>query len=800
MSKKYICIHGHFYQPPRENAWIEEIEIQESASPFHDWNERISHECYGPNAVARILNEKGKIENIVSNYSRMSFNFGPTLLSWLEQKAPRIYRQIIDADKESMARYSSHGSAMAQVYNHIIMPLALRRDKETQVEWGILDFEKRFERKAEGMWLAETAVDTETLEVLAENGIKFTVLAPYQAKRYRKKETDNWTDGIDTKNAYVCNLPSGKSINLFFYDGKHSQGVAFDGYLNDGKYFSNALKGALDDRKESQLVNIATDGESYGHHHKNGEMALAYCMDQIEKDPDIHLTNYSQFLELADEIYEVEINENTSWSCSHGIERWRSDCGCQTGGKQGWNQKWRSGLRESLDWLNDEFALIFESGMASYNNDCWGLRNLYYQVFSNRSTQNIDIFFKSNFKDSISERDKTIIIRLLEMQKLSEYMFTSCAWFFNEVSGLETMQVLQYANRGIQLAEEVSGVKLEKRFESRLQKIKSNIIEYGTLKDIYIKWVCSKRLSLTQIGMAYAVGAIFDDNAHMLSVTNYNCVSEILKRKKAGKNLVMVSGITHVNSRVTLSHKKFSFAVIYMGNHHLVGGTSNNVSTSHFNKINKQLNVLFEEANLSGIIDNIKRNFTERTFSFFQLYRDQQVNLINHIIKGKVISAFNSYEKIYNSSYSLLNLMHNNGLVIPGLLKNNLLAVFQYKLEDIFEGNGELIPVGRLKRYVGEVSKWNAELKKERISYLASKKITHLLFIYSHLGQKPHLVTNFIETLELLYSIDIYPDIKILQERVFRMLNVITLSDEIKEQTLQLARLIDLDVPELLEG
>ena len=797
MSKKYVCIHGHFYQPPRENAWIEEIELQESAAPFHDWNERITHECYGPNAVARILNEEGKIENIVSNYARMSYNFGPTLLSWLEQKSPKIYQQIIDSDRESMIHYGGHGSAMAQVYNHIIMPLANRRDKETQVKWGIADFEKRFSRKPKGMWLAETAVDTETLEVLAENDIKFTVLAPYQAKRFRKTGDKNWIDGIDNKQAYTCNLPSGKKINLFFYDGKHSQGIAFNGYLNNGKHFANELMDAFDERKEDQLVHVATDGESYGHHHKNGEMALAYCMDQIDKDADIQLTNYSQFLELVEVIYEVEINEDTSWSCAHGIERWRSDCGCNTGGKPDWNQKWRSGLRESLDWLNNEFSAIFEKGMAVYSDDWWGLRIKYYEVFSDRSPQNIERFFKQNFEEPLSDKDKTIIIRLLEMEKLSEYMFTSCAWFFSEISGIETMQVLQYADRGIQLAEELSDIKLDERFKEKLQLIKSNITEYGTAKDIYEKWVNTKRLSLTQIGMSYAVSALFDDNAHLLSVLNYNCKSEILKRKKAGKNLIMVSGITHVNSRVTLSHKEFSFAVVYMGNHHLVGGTSNDVSMENFDKINKQLNVLFEEANLSGIIDNIKTNFTERTFSFFHLYKDQQVNLINYIIQDKVKAGIESYERIYNSSYSLLNLMHNNELTIPGILKNNLLAVFQYKLEEIFEGNGELIPISRLKRYTAEVSKWNADLKKERISYLASKKITHLLHTYEHLSQKPDLIINFIDTIELLNSIDIHPHIEFLQERVFRMLNTIILSGEIKTSTLKLAALINIEIPKL---
>jgi alpha-amylase/alpha-mannosidase (GH57 family) len=262
---KFICVHGHFYQPPRENAWLERIEFQDSAAPYHDWNERISHECYGPNAVSRILSDDRRIVDIVNNYAKMSFNFGPTLLSWMENERPKTYAQILEADWLSQKHFGGHGSAMAQVYNHIIMPLANRRDKESQVQWGIRDFEKRFGRFPEGMWLAETAVDTETLEVLAEAGIKFTILAPRQAKQFRDLSKKRWNEGVDTKNAYICNLPSGKTINLFFYDGERSQSVAFKGLLQDGREFARYLVEGFDNRSENQLVHIATDGESYGH-------------------------------------------------------------------------------------------------------------------------------------------------------------------------------------------------------------------------------------------------------------------------------------------------------------------------------------------------------------------------------------------------------------------------------------------------------------------------------------------------------------------------------------------------------
>ncbi|HMP99623.1 MAG TPA: glycoside hydrolase, partial [Cyclobacteriaceae bacterium] len=334
---KYICIHGHFYQPPRENAWLEEIEVQDSAHPYHDWNQRINAECYAPNTASRILSEHSVISQIVNNYSRISFNFGPTLLSWMERFDKETYQAIIEADRESRNLFSGHGSAMAQVYNHMIMPLANRADRETQVIWGIKDFQHRFGRYPEGMWLAETAVDTETLEILAEHKIKFTLLAPRQAKAFRKIGEENWdyldTAGINTDRAYLVNLPSGKKIAVFFYNGGISQEVAFNGLLNDGKQFAKRMIGAIrKEEAEPQLVNIATDGESYGHHHKHGDMALAYCIDENIREKSVSITNYAEFLEKFPPTYEAQIFENSSWSCVHGVERWRADCGCNSGG------------------------------------------------------------------------------------------------------------------------------------------------------------------------------------------------------------------------------------------------------------------------------------------------------------------------------------------------------------------------------------------------------------------------------------------------------------------------------------
>ena len=341
--ERYICIHGHFYQPPRENAWLESIEVQDSAYPYHDWNERITAECYAPNTASRILDGEGYITKLVNNYSKISFNFGPTLLSWLKDNHSDIYQAILEADRLSQENFSGHGSAMAQAYNHMIMPLANRRDKYTQVVWGIADFGHRFGRKPEGMWLPETAVDLETLDIMAEEGIKFTVLAPTQASRVRRIGADDWEDvsdaSIDPTMAYRLNLPSGREIALFFYDGPISRNIAFEDTLDSGEKFAYRLTDAFSEERDwPQLVHIATDGETYGHHHRFGDMALAFALEYIEANNLAAITNYGEYLEKNPCTYEVEIFENTSWSCTHGVERWRSDCGDNSGGNPNWNQ------------------------------------------------------------------------------------------------------------------------------------------------------------------------------------------------------------------------------------------------------------------------------------------------------------------------------------------------------------------------------------------------------------------------------------------------------------------------------
>ncbi|MBI3323445.1 MAG: DUF3536 domain-containing protein [Candidatus Omnitrophica bacterium] len=465
IATRFVCIHGHFYQPPRENPWLEEIEPQPSARPYRDWNERITAECYAPNAAA-------------GNYAKISFNFGPTLLSWLERKRPQVYQGILEQDRESRQRFSGHGSAIAQVYNHMILPLANRRDRVTQVIWGMRDFERRFGRKPEGMWLPETAVDLETLEILADQGISFTILAPHQAARVRAPG-GGWRDAgdgqVDTTRAYAAPLPSGRGINLFFYHGRISRAVSFEGLLRDGRQLAHRLEGALSAGPPGpQLVHIASDGENYGHHHPSGEKALAACLQALEAEGTARLTNYGEFLAAHPPAQEAQILEKSSWSCTHGIDRWWSDCGCRTGKHPHWNQAWRTPLRNALDWLRDAVAPLYEAKAGELLRDPWAARDRYIDVVLDRSAESAAGFFREQAARPLAEPERLAALKLLELQRSAMLMYTSCGWFFDDIAGIEAVQVLQYAGRAIQLGEELFAQPLEPRFLEILGAARSN--------------------------------------------------------------------------------------------------------------------------------------------------------------------------------------------------------------------------------------------------------------------------------------------------------------------------------------
>ncbi|MBN8578390.1 MAG: DUF3536 domain-containing protein [Cytophagales bacterium] len=721
-ANRYVCIHGHFYQPPRENAWLEVIELQDSAHPYHDWNERITAECYEPNATSRILDDGGVIKNIVNNYSRISFNFGPTLLSWMEAYAPETYAAILEADRASMRNFGGHGSAIAQVYNHMIMPLANRADKETQIRWGIRDFESRFKRKPEGMWLAETAVDTETLEMLAAQDINFTILAPRQAKAVRKTGASEWHEvndrTVNTTKAYRCNLPSGKSMVLFFYEGDISQGIAFNGLLNDGKGFAERLLANLDESDlEPQLVHVATDGETYGHHHKHGEMALAFCLDYIEKDTRARLTNYAQFLELNPPEDEAQIQENSSWSCVHGVERWRDNCGCNSG-KPGWHQQWRKPLREALDWLRDAALTIFEQEGSKVLRNVWAARNDYINVVLKRSEENVKRFLKDH---AHSEASANRILRIMEMQRHAMLMYTSCGWFFDEISGIETAQVLQYACRVIQLANQIGDVDLEPEFIRLLEQAPSNVAHYQTGGGVYAKAVLPARTNLQRVGIHYAVASVFEDEPESLLVFNYSTSNESFIKKEAGEQK-LVLGITKVKSLVTRSEKKFAFAVIYLGKHNIIGNISLDMEPDKFAGMQFRMVKAFEEGRLGDIIGLMQMYFGPEKYTIWHLFQDEKRKILDMIAQESMAELENSLRKSYNQDYPLINALANNTIPIPTTYKTVFEYVLNADLKKTFES--DKINIKEMERIVAELARWNLKIEDPgKLARLAGESI-----------------------------------------------------------------------------
>ncbi len=668
--ERYVCIHGHFYQPPRENPWLETVELQDSAYPFHDWNERIAAECYAANSTSRILNVDGRIEKIVNNYKRISFNFGPTLLSWLEEKDPDVYRAILEADRESRKRFSGHGSALAQVYAHAILPLANARDKHTQVLWGIRDFERRFGRKPEGMWLPETAVDRESLEILRKHGVRFTILAPHQASRVRKRGGRDWQDvsggRIDPTIPYEARLPSGQRIALFFYDGPVARAVAFERILENGQLFAERLVGAFpeDPSPAARLVHIATDGETYGHHHRWGEMALSSALQHLDSNGGVRITNYGEFLELHPPNHEVEIVESTSWSCVHGIERWRRNCGCNSGGYPDWNQEWRAPLREALDGVRDELAARFEEKGRALLKHPWVARDDYIEVILNRSRENVSGFLGRHAKRKLSRAQEIDALKLLEIQRHALLMYTSCGWFFDEISGIETVQVLQYAGRALQLSGELFGDGLESRFLERLEGCRSNLPEHRDGRRVYEKFVRPAMLDLPRVGAHFAVSSLFETYEERARLFCYEVEKEDFRSLHSGEARLAM-GKVKITSAITQEEGRCSFGVLHLGDHNVSGGIREYRGEEAYAAFLREIGEPFRRADLPETLRAIDRTFGSGTYSLKFLFRDQQRRILKTLLRKSEAEALSAYRRAYEQNAPFLRFLSEVGHPIP---------------------------------------------------------------------------------------------------------------------------------------
>jgi alpha-amylase/alpha-mannosidase (GH57 family) len=691
--ERYICIHGHFYQPPRENAWLEFVELQDSAYPYHDWNQRITAECYAPNGTSRILDGYRNILKITNNYAHISFNFGPTLLAWMADMEPETYQTILQADKESQERFSGHGSAIAQAYNHAILPLCNPRDKYTQIAWGIRDFEYRFGRAPEGMWLPETAVDLETLGILASFGIRFTILSPFQAKRIRKLRGRAWRDAsgakIDPSMPYTVRLGGGKSIAVFFYDGPVSQGIAFERLLEKGENFAQRLLSAFsDERPWPQIVHIATDGETYGHHHKQGEMALAYALHHIEENNLAKLTNYGEYLAAHPPTHEAEIWERSAWSCSHGVERWNSNCGCSSGGHPNWNQEWRGPLRQAFDWLRDTISSRFENRARDIFRNPWEARNDYIQIVLDRSEKAVTDFFSRHATHDLSLEEKIVGLKLMEMQRHAMLMYTSCGWFFDELSGIETTQVIQYAARALQLFQEIFGEVIEPEFLDRLELAKSNIRENKDGRVIYERFVRPAMVDWKKVAVHYGLMSLFLPYPDEAKVYCFRVQLQDSQRVESGRSKLVV-GRVKVTSEITQESELLSFGALHLGDHLMNCGVSA-FDEDSYEALKREIIEPFNGADFPQVIRIFDRSFGDSNYSLRSIFHDDQRTILNTILRSGMEEAEAGYRQIYETHAPMMRFVTDLAIPLPRsfsaaaefALNSSLRTAFE-QLEDV---------------------------------------------------------------------------------------------------------------------
>jgi alpha-amylase/alpha-mannosidase (GH57 family) len=726
---RFVCVHGHFYQPPRENPWLDEVEVQDSARPWHDWNERVHAECYEPNTASRIVEPDGRIREIVNNYSRISFNFGPTLLRWLRDKAPDTYAAIRRADLQSRERYQGHGSALAQAYNHMILPLANDRDRETQVAWAREDFRDHFQRDPEGFWLPETAVDIPTLEVLARYGFRFTILAPHQAAQVRPVAGGEWQDvrggRVDPTCAYRVVLPSGTPFSVFFYDGPISHAVAFERLLDNGERFARRLLQGFsgpgsEKRTWDPLVHIAIDGETFGHHHRHGDMALAYALHWLESSHEASLTNYGAYLERHPPDWEVEIVPGTSWSCAHGLGRWKEDCGCRTGARPEWHQKWRGPLREALDWLRDALAPRFEAAFRELGIDPWEARQKYIRILNDPSEGSRARFLAEIIPRSLSSEETVRAWKLLEMQRHALLMYTSCGWFFDDISGVEAVQVLEYAARALQLAQELFGVSLQEEFLSRLERAPGNLEEYRNGRLVFEKLVTPMQVDLLKVVAHYAANSLFESIPTSAPVYAYD-LEELTSRRWKAADTELRMGVARVRSRWTQETADLSFGVLYLGGLHLEGGVRTHRGPEAFDDLARRAGRAFEQGSLAEVFRILATEFDGLQYSLSTLFREEQRRVVGLILRRSLEEAEGDARRIYRTQAPLVRFLAERRAPLPPLFRATAEFILQSDLRRAMELETPDLP--RVGEILEEIRQWDVPVTAEAVGFAPRRAV-----------------------------------------------------------------------------
>jgi len=668
----YVVLHGHFYQPPREDPWLNRIERQPSAHPFHDWNERILAECYRPNAFARILDEQGQVVRIVNNYEFMSFNFGPTLLAWLEEHDVEVYQRILAADRLSAERLEGKGNAIAQVYNHVILPLANERDKYTQIRWGIADFQHRFGRFPEGMWLAETAIDAATVKALVDCGIRFVILAPSQAQRIRPLGQTEWIDvsqgQIDPSRPYRCFTPDrGGYLDVFFFDGPISRDLGFGDIAYSTQALAERLQLAIRPDREVQLINCATDGETFGHHKRGTERTLAYAFCEEFPRRGWQVGNYAHFLSHHPPTWEVQLKPVTAWSCAHGVGRWSRDCGC--GAVPGWHQRWRQPLREALNWLRDQLAEIYETEAKAYLRDPWLARDRYIEVILDRERR--EAFLQEHQSHRLTAEDRVQVLRLLEMQRYSQLMFTSCGWFFEELARPEGVQILRYAARAIELAAAATKVDLEEEFLLRLSKAPSNLELYKDGRGVYQALVRPRRVSpqrlVAQHAMLSLVNGVPRSSGYVLEPVDQE------ERLAIGGSTLLV-GRVKLSFPTTSEEHDLTYALLHLGGWDFQCGVKPFPGQRGYEQLKASL--LSSSRSRIQLVLTLQELLGPETFDLNALTEEDRQQMLRWLTQDTLERLAQLYRQTYLENYGVLMAFRADGLPIP----EELLAAAQITL------------------------------------------------------------------------------------------------------------------------
>ena len=670
MADRAVAIHGHFYQPPRENPWLEAVEVQDSAAPYHDWNERVTAECYAPNTAARRVDSANRILDIVTNFEKISFNVGPTLMTWLERHAPDVYARVLDADRLSAQGRNGHGNAIAQIYNHMILPLATRRDKVTQTRWGLADFRHRFGREPEGMWLPETAADDESLEVLAEAGVKFTILAPHQAWRIRRIGGDGWEevhDRVDPSRPYLWCGPRDLSLTLFFYDGPISRAIAFENALERGEGLVDRLRSGFSASRDwAQLVHCATDGESYGHHKRFGDMALAAVVQQVEAEKFATLTNYGAFLAAHPPRFEAQIRQATSWSCAHGVERWRRDCGCRVRGD--WQQRWRAPLRESLDWLRDQIDLFYEARASAWLKDPWEARDSYVDVVLDRTPQRLHAWLARHQRAALDDAAHVEVRRLLEMQRNRMLMYTSCGWFFDELSGLEPVQILKYAAMAIQYLRDLGGGVIEPEFVRRLEAAPSNVRDYGDGGEVYRRLIQPAVVDWRRVIAHNAITGLLAEQPDEGRVYAWR-IDRVEETREAYYGTAMRIGHVRTTSEMTGDTREAMYAVVHFGGHDFSCGIRAWDDQAAYDSMRADLLRRYAQHSMADMVRGLDEYFAREIYGLPHLFIEQRRRVLGQVIQAMQDRHEETYLRIWEESRKLMRYLRQAEAPIPEVFR-----------------------------------------------------------------------------------------------------------------------------------